>query len=166
MQMKQSNPTRHRRDQVEWSNSYSMGIKEIDDQHKGLLDFVNDLYNHATGNDEEEHAYFKTVIQQAVQYVKTHFATEEKYMVATKFPGYAEHKKSHDEFVLTVVKTVKDYENGKRLALVLLAHFLKDWILSHVAVNDIQYARYFRTLATRKADGKLSITKADVKDKV
>ena len=147
---------------VEWSDRYSMGIKIIDDQHKGLLNFVNDLFNHSTGNEDEERAYFKEVIQQAVQYIKDHFATEEKFMVATNFPAYAAHKKTHDEFTLTVVKSVKEFESGKRLVLEKLAYFLKDWVLEHVAVMDTQYAAYFRKIATRKEDGKLSITKADV----
>jgi hemerythrin len=139
-----------------------MGIKVIDDQHKGLLNFVNDLFNHSTRNEAEERAYFKEVIQQAVQYIKDHFATEEKFMVATKFSGYAAHKKAHDEFTLTVVNSVREFESGKRLVLEKLAYFLKDWVLEHVAVMDTQYAAYFRKIATRKEDGKLSITKADV----
>jgi len=149
--------------QVTWSNSYSMGVKLIDDQHKGLLNFVNDLFNHANGNEKEERAYFMSVIQQAVQYIKEHFQAEEKLMIGTKFPGYAVHKKVHDEFTLTVVKSVKDFESGKRLVLEKFAYFLKDWVLTHVAVMDVQYAEYFRKIATRKADGKLSITKADIK---
>jgi len=163
MKHKGKNIHHHANDKhVVWSDRYSMGIKVIDDQHKGLLDFVNNLFNHATGNEEEERAFFKEVIQQAVQYIKEHFSTEEKYMVATKFPGYAEHKKTHDEFVITVVKTVKDFEAGKRLVLEKLAYFLKDWVLSHVAVMDTQYAKYFKSIATRKSDGKLSITKEDL----
>ena len=148
---------------VSWSRHYSMGIKLIDDQHKGLLDFVNDLFNHSTGREDEERAYFKDVIQVAVSYVKTHFATEEKYMLATKFQGYAEHKKEHDEFILTVVKSIKDFESGKRLVLEKFAYFLKDWVLSHVAGMDVLYAQYFKKIATRKADGKLSISAADLK---
>jgi hemerythrin len=148
--------------QVTWSPSYSMGVKKIDDQHKGLLDFVNDLYNHSTGNEKEEYAYFKEVIQQAVQYVKDHFQTEEKLMIGTKFPGYPEHKKAHDEFTLTVVKSVKDYESGKRLVLEKFARFLKEWVLTHIAVMDRQYAEYFKKIATRKDNGKLTITQADV----
>jgi hemerythrin len=147
---------------VTWSNSYSMGIKLIDDQHKGLLDFVNELFNHATGNEADERVYFKIVIHQAVQYVKDHFQSEEKLMIATKFPGYSEHKKAHDQFTLTVVKSVKDFESGKRLVLEKFAYFLKDWVLTHVAVMDMQYAAYFRKIATRKADGKLTVTKADI----
>jgi hemerythrin len=139
-----------------------MGIKIIDDQHKGLLDFVNDLFNHSTGNEKEERAYFKEVIQQAVKYIKEHFNTEEKLMTATKFPGYAEHKKIHDEFTLTVVNSVKDFESGKRLVLEKFAYFLKDWVLTHVAVMDMQYAVYFRKIAVRNEDGKLVITKAEI----
>lgn len=152
-----------RTEHVKWSDSYSMGIKTIDDQHKGLLDFVNDLYNHATGKEQEERTYFAAVIQQAVEYVKVHFATEEKYMLATKFPGYKEHKKCHDDFTLTVIKSVKDFEAGKRLVLTTFSKFLKDWILSHIAVVDKQYSDYFRKIATRKEDGKLSITPEDVR---
>jgi hemerythrin len=147
---------------ITWSESYSMRIKEIDDQHKGLINFVNDLFSHVSGNEKEEHAYFKGVIQQAVDYIKTHFATEEKYMLKTKFPGYAEHKKTHEEFILTVVQTAKDYESGKRLTLEKLAYFLKDWILSHIAIMDKKYSEYFWKIATRKEDGKLSINIEDV----
>jgi len=153
-----------RKDRVTWSNSFSVGVKKIDDQHKWLIEFVNDLYKHSSGNEKQEREYFKEVIQQAVEYVKTHFATEENYMQITGFPGYVRHKKAHDEFVQTIVKTINDYQAGKkRLALILMAHFLKDWILSHVAIEDSEYAQHFRNIATRKADGKLSITKADIK---
>jgi len=147
---------------VKWHDSYSMGIKTIDDQHKGLLDFVNDIFNHATGDEREERLWFKDVIQQAVQYVKEHFADEEKYMLATKFPGYTEHKKAHDEFTLTVVRSVKEFDSGKRLVLEKFAHFLKNWALSHIAIMDRQYGDYFRRIATRKANGKLTIAPADI----
>jgi hemerythrin len=150
------------KEHVSWSHTYSLGVKLIDDQHKGLIDFVNDLFNHASGNEKRERAYFTEVIQQAVQYIKEHFQAEEKLMIGTKFPGYAEHKKVHDEFTLTVLKSVKDFEAGKRLVLEKFALFLKDWILTHIAIMDRQYADYFRKIATRKEDGKLSITKADV----
>jgi hemerythrin len=147
---------------VVWSDRYSMGIKIVDDQHKGLLNFVNELFNHSTGDEHDEREYFKSVIQGAVNYIKTHFETEEKLMTATNFPGYVEHKKIHDEFTMTVLKSVKDYETGKRLVLEKFAYFLKNWVLTHVAVEDVKYAEYFRKIATRNENGKLTITKANV----
>ena len=148
--------------QVTWSDRYSMGVKVVDDQHKGLLNFVNELFNHSTGDEYEEREYFKSVIQEAVKYIKTHFETEEKLMTSTKFPGYLAHKKVHDEFTKTVIKSVKDFEGGKRLVLEKFAYFLKDWVLTHVAVEDVKYAEYFRKIATRNKDGKLTISSANV----
>ncbi|MDR0301936.1 MAG: bacteriohemerythrin [Treponema sp.] len=137
---------------VKWSDTYSMGIKIVDDQHKGLLEFVNDLFNHSTGNEKEERAYFKKVIDQAVQYIKVHFETEEKLMIATKFPGYAEHKKAHARFTLAVVDSANDFESGKKRVLAKFATFLKDWILTHIAIMDVQYAAYIKSIAASKTD--------------
>ncbi|MCL2230732.1 MAG: bacteriohemerythrin [Treponema sp.] len=148
---------------VTWNNKFASGIKLIDEQHKGLVDLVNEMFNHATGNDLQEHNYFNRVIQEAVNYVKVHFATEEKLMLATKFEGYAEHKKEHDSFIMKVVENIKDYEAGKRLTLSSFTRFLKDWVLSHIAMMDKKYFDYFRKIATRKEDGKLSITSEDIK---
>jgi len=148
---------------VSWNNKFASGIKLIDEQHKGLVDLVNEMFNHVTGNDLQEHNYFNRVIQEAVSYVKVHFATEEKLMLATKFEGYTEHKKEHDSFILKVVENIKDYEAGKRLTLSSFTRFLKDWVLSHIAMMDKKYFDYFRKIASRKEDGKLSITSEDIK---
>ena len=149
---------------ITWSNKFACGIKLIDEQHQGLVELVNEMFNHVTGNDLQEHNYFNRVINDAVDYVKTHFATEEKLMIATKFDGYLEHKKEHEAFILKVVENIKDYEAGKRLTLSSFTKFLKDWVLSHVALVDKKYFDYFKKIASRKADGKLSITTDDVRN--
>ena len=139
-----------------------MGIKLIDDQHKELLNLVNEFLSHSSGNEADEQVYFKSVIDHAVNYIKTHFATEEKIMLATKFPEYDEHKKEHEKFVLTVVKTAKEYDAGKRMVLRNFANFLKEWVLTHVAIVDVKYSHYFKKIATRKEDGSLSISAEDI----
>jgi len=150
-------------DLVQWTEKFSCGIKLIDEQHKGLVDLVNEMFNHATGNKVQERDYFNRVIQEAVNYVKTHFATEEKIMIATKFEGYAEHKKEHESFIRAVVENIRDFESGKRLTLSSFSRFLKEWVLSHIALMDKQYFDYFKKIATRKADGRLSISSEDIK---
>jgi len=148
---------------IAWTNKLACGVKIIDDQHKGLVDLINDMYNHVTGNGLQEHDYFNRVIQELVNYVKVHFSTEEKIMTATKFPGLTDHKKEHEAFIRTVVENIRDYEAGKRYTLSTFSRFLKDWVLSHIAMIDKQYFEYFAKIATRKADGKLSIGAEDLK---
>jgi hemerythrin len=147
---------------ITWSNSLSCGIKLIDDQHKGLVFLVNDLFKHVTGNQTQENKYFCKVIHETIKYIKVHFATEEKIMLATKYSGFAEHKKAHDSFTLTVIEKVMDYNEGKIITLSSLTKFLKGWILSHIAIMDKEFFEYLKTIASIKTDGTLSITPADI----
>ena len=147
-------------DFIAWNDKLACGIKLIDDQHKGLVDLVNEMFKHATGNEVQEKDYFDRVIQEAVKYIKIHFATEEKIMLATKFSGYAEQKREHDTFVRTVAEKTREYKSGKRFTLSNFTRFLKDWVLSHIALMDKQYFEYFKKIATRNADGKLTISLA------
>ena len=147
---------------IRWSGSFSCGIKLIDDQHKALVVLINDMFKHVSGNQEQEHAYFSNVIHEIIKYVKIHFATEEKILLATKFAGFSQHKREHDFFILTVMEKVDEYNARKHTNLSSFTKFLKDWVLSHIAIMDKQYFEYLRMTATRKDNGVLSITRADV----
>jgi len=127
---------------IAWSDRLSCGIKLIDEQHKGLVALVNEMFNHVTGNEIQEDKYFNKVIQEAISYVKIHFATEEKLMLAAKIPGYARHKNAHSRFILTVLDNVYSYNNGKKINLFSFTKYLKDWILSHIAIMDKQYFKH------------------------
>ena len=147
---------------VKWSPTYSVGVTLIDDQHKELIKLTNDLYNHCVGDPESERIYFKEVIKEAVDYVKVHFSTEEKIMLRTVFPEYSEHKRQHDFFVLTVLEQAKEFERNKKISLLSFTNFLRDWVLTHIAISDKKYFEYFKKIATRKSDGTLSISQEDI----
>ena len=123
---------------ITWSPTYSIGLKVIDDQHKKILNLVNEMYNHIAADEESELAYSKKIIQQTVEHIRENFATEEKILLITKFPEYAEHKSAHESFILTLIGNMKDVENGKKLNITAFTHFLRDWILTHIAIMDRQ----------------------------
>ena len=147
---------------ITWSNTLLCGIKIIDDQHKGLVVLINDMFQHVSGNHAQEQKYFSNIVHELIKYVKIHFATEEKIMLATKFSGYAQHKREHNKFIITVMEKIEDYNLSNHSNLASVTKFLKDWVLSHIAIMDKQYFEYLRMIATRKDNGVLSITSADV----
>ena len=138
--------TREVSELITWSDKFSCGIKMIDDQHKALVALINQMFNHVTGNEKQEYDYFNKVIMEAIKYIKVHFATEEKLMLATNFPGYAEHKKAHNRFIFTVIENITDYKAGKKFILYAFTKFLKEWVLSHVALMDKQFFEHIRNL--------------------
>jgi hemerythrin len=75
--------------------------------------------------------------------VRFHFASEEKLMILVEFPGYPEHKKEHTEFIKEVLSQTEKFNQSKHLVPNRFVYFLKEWILSHVAVCDKVMAEFF-----------------------
>jgi len=147
---------------ITWSNTFSCGIKLIDDQHRELVTMVNDMFLHVTGSEKEETNYFSEIVQKVIEYIKTHFSTEEKIMKTTGFEGYLHHKHIHDSFILSIHETIEENESGKHVSHYTFTKYLKDWIFSHIAVMDKQYFEYFKQIASRKDNGKLGISLNDM----
>ncbi|MDR0399905.1 MAG: bacteriohemerythrin [Treponema sp.] len=134
---------------VEWDDKYSVGIPLINDQHKELIRLTNELYQGCLAGDDQARDFFFNAIHGAMDYVKYHFSAEEKMMENIKYPRLEEHKKEHEDFVRKMLEDVKSFQGGKKFVPNNFVRFLKDWILSHIAISDIQYARYIMDLKKR-----------------
>jgi hemerythrin len=127
---------------VEWKDGYSVQNEVIDTQHKGLLRFTNELYGACQNGGIDEKISFIKTVQEAFNYVKEHFSTEEVMMRDVNYPKYSEHKKEHDAFIAEVLHQVKQLDNIKQIDATPFVFFLRDWVLNHIAVSDTQYMPY------------------------
>jgi hemerythrin len=92
-----------------------------------------------------------TAVKGTVDYVKYHFRAEGKLMENVKFPESAEHKRQHEDFVKQILEDVQSFQEGKKFIPNVFVRFLKDWILSHIAVLDKRYASYILNLKKQGA---------------
>jgi len=129
---------------VEWTDKYSVGIPTIDEQHKSLLDMVNELFDECKQGGDKANDAFKKTAKKLVDYVKFHFAEEEELMLKYKFPedSFKVHKNEHEQFVIKVLQVVDDFQSGKKFVPNETVRFLRDWILSHVAICDKGYSKF------------------------
>ncbi|MDR3123764.1 MAG: bacteriohemerythrin [Treponema sp.] len=139
---------------VEWEDRYSVGIPMIDEQHKELIRLTNELYKGCLAGEETARAYFMTAVKGTVDYVKYHFGMEEKLLQNVKYPELAEHKREHEAFVKNILEEVQSFKEGKKFVPNIFVRYLKDWILSHIAVADRRYAAYILNL---KKQGALNV---------
>jgi hemerythrin len=137
---------------VEWDNNYSIGIPLVDNQHKRLIDVTNKLFMGCLRGDEEARRFFLKTIHEGVDYVKYHFTTEEKIMERINYPNLAVHRGQHQDFVRELVSEVQSFQGGKRFVPNMMVRYLRDWILTHIAVSDKQIGSYLLEL---KKQGKL-----------
>ncbi|MDR1932539.1 MAG: bacteriohemerythrin [Spirochaetales bacterium] len=127
---------------VEWDDKYAVGIDLIDTQHRHLIDMTNTLYKGCLTGEEAARSYFMETIQATVDYVKYHFSAEEKLMEHFKYPDIVNHKNQHASFVMKILEDVNSFQTGKKFVPNAFVRYLKDWILSHIAVMDKNYAEY------------------------
>jgi hemerythrin len=128
-----------------WQPEFSVGVEEIDNQHKELLNLVNDSINHSTGNTKAERNFFDKIIRIGIDYLKTHFSTEEQIMIKTGYHGYGAHKTEHDAMVKTLTDLIDNIESGKTsLNLLEFSLYLRDWFLNHIPAFDKPAEEYFK----------------------
>ena len=134
--------TLQKSEMVSWSNSYSVGVSTIDDQHQELVRCTNALFFACLEGKEAAGDSFKESIHMAVDYIKQHFKYEENLLQKINYPALAEHKAQHEIFVKEVLSEVAKYESGNRFAPNTFVRFLKEWILNHIAIYDKKYGQY------------------------
>ncbi len=127
---------------IKWEEKYSVGVDSMDNQHKKLVQMINDIFDELRGGGT--HESLLKIIEGLVEYTQVHFKAEEA--VFEKF-GYAEteeHKKEHEKFIAQVADFQKGFEEGKIPMTMDIITFLKDWLFSHILGTDQKYSSFFK----------------------
>jgi len=126
---------------VVWDEAFSVGFPAIDEQHKKLVDMINELFQLSENGSNEAKSAFAKAFSKAGEYAQTHFHDEEECLKKTDYPSLDEHKKEHVSFMTEVWNEFSLFNKGNE-SPAGLAEFLKKWLLNHIAVTDKQYAPY------------------------
>jgi hemerythrin len=126
---------------IEWSNELSVGIEEIDAQHKVLVDLLNQIHEAIQQRQGAEAT--GEIIERLGEYTRIHFAVEESLMRILHYPEYERHKEEHDQLIEQLNGFRAKLESGKGSISFELAHFLKVWLTKHIMEADKRYTPYF-----------------------
>ena len=120
-----------------WNDSYSVGVKTIDQQHSGLFAIVNEL--HAAMMNGQAKSVLGALLDKLVKYTQEHFMYEERMMEASKYPSFADHKVHHIDLTKQVSEFMVRYKQGDGALNIDLLRFLSDWLTKHIQHEDKQY---------------------------
>lgn len=135
---------------IKWEKKFELGIDSIDKQHKQLLKMCNYLYAaimSASGRTKDNWIpALQETIRETADYALTHLKYEEALMEKAKYPGFVAHKKEHTKFVKEVLERVQSFDEASFHTAIQFVKFLYEWILSHIACEDRNYAPYVRKI--------------------
>lgn len=125
---------------IEWNAGLSLGIDEIDRQHKKWIDIINELHESLISTQGFE-TLGKTT-KDMEDYVDYHFAEEEKYMEKIRYPGLARHKKIHADFKNQVIKLKREVLSGEIVLRTQVMSIIKNWLVDHILNEDKKYSQF------------------------
>ncbi len=131
---------------VEWNEQLSVGVLEMDVQHKRLIELINRLYDAMSRG--EGSGILKTIVNELVTYTKVHFTAEERLMASRQYPQLSTHRQLHERFTTQVVEMNEKIVTGKMLTAVNVGNFLRDWLLTHIQSEDKKYGRHLCPVAS------------------
>ncbi len=120
----------------EWDNSLSVGVREIDNQHRQLIDMINMLHETSSPGDRNRTS---AVLQGLLDYASTHFETEEGLMRQCGYAGLEDHLVEHQVFVRNLSRFYESFDENSEAAAGELAAFMRDWLREHVCKMDMEY---------------------------
>lgn len=122
---------------MQWSEALSVGVPELDDDHKGLIAIINRLAEaEATGGPAN------WVFAELERYARDHFRREEDRLAAAGYEALEAHTRQHHAFIewLDTVKTAYNLDPSSRHYLARTVNdYLRTWLTRHILGTDMKY---------------------------
>lgn len=125
---------------LQWTSTLSVGVEEIDEQHRELFRRVDRLLDAVLHQDRTEVGKLLAFLD---AFVVEHFAAEERLMAEVAYPDAERHVLEHREFSRRLAAIDADFaSHGATAALVFaLEQLLVGWLRDHVYFTDVALGR-------------------------
>jgi hemerythrin-like metal-binding protein len=130
---------------IPWLEIYDTHINLIDQQHRFLVDMMNDL-DSARGTANES-KIIGELFYKLVDYTKYHFEQEENLMKSLKYPKLSEQINQHKGFVNKIVEMLEDLKEHNFYMGEKMNSFLTNWLIKHILGYDKEFAKFYNIVS-------------------
>lgn len=128
-----------------WQDSYSVGVAEIDDQHRHFFEVVNKVNELLDSNSYDREALISVIVELS-DYALLHLSTEEEYFKKFAYEKAETHMLLHDIFRNKIRESIARARGLDADVVKLsaeLATFCWEWMLNHILTEDKKYTKCF-----------------------
>jgi len=124
---------------IEWNDEFLIGVKELDYEHRDLINRLNELHGKLAHYDEK--GKIEDCLREIQVRVVAHFALEEHFMLENNFENYVSHKEEHDNFLVVIGDLIEKFLTDPELSYGdELEEQLQHWIVNHILTSDQELA--------------------------
>lgn len=132
-----------------WTDQLNVGIEVIDQQHRRIVEYINQLDDARSNNSSREEIGF--LINELVDYTISHFGFEESLQEEANYPFLKAHQKVHELFTKRVADFQTRYNNGEDVTKGLNS-LLVTWLFNHIKRDDNDYVESVKAHLLRRTD--------------
>ena len=121
--------------EIVWDHVLSVGIDEIDDDHRRLVDLYNILNHSVTEGEDPE--YIAAVLEELINCTIWHFSHEERLMVKYGYDDLEEHRAEHRDLIEGARELQQNYVQKGQLDAKDL-EYLERWLTEHILTTDMR----------------------------
>ena len=125
-----------------WSTDIAVGLSDVDEQHRWLVDCINQLHTELSG-DAPDKAVIGETLEGLMDYTMNHFIMEEDLFERHAYPETLAHKAQHNQFTGTIMEALTAFEDGQNVSHDIL-EFLKTWLFQHIMRTDKSYVPFLK----------------------
>ena len=122
----------------EWKDRMSVGYPEVDNDHRKLMQYVNEMHEAALSGRGKD--IVRPILDKLEVYSREHFAREEALWKAGHYAGFAKHKKEHDECPKAIAAFQARLATGSIALAIDVTHFMRNWLQTHTLKSDKEAA--------------------------
>ncbi len=126
----------------EWANDLIIDGGPIDEDHRKLVDSLNQLHTATTEGRGRE--VVGGILKQLIADTADHLHREEQQMAAAKYPHLDRHRVGHDHFVRDLRHLLAQYEEGRVTVAAQLSTVLRDWLSLHIRRYDKELINFLK----------------------
>ena len=123
-----------------WGSILSVGVDEIDEDHRKLVNIFN-ILNHAV-TEGESPDYLAAVLEELINCTVWHFSHEERLMLKYGYEGIEEHKAEHQELIKSAKKLQQEILQADKPVADENIEFLERWLTEHILTTDMRLGSY------------------------
>ncbi len=125
---------------LDWQESFSVKVPELDQQHRRLVDMINRLHDALRAGGDPRVA--QSILDDLVVYTRHHFSTEERLMEECGYPELEDHRRRHRAMEARVGAFRQEAGEGTISFQLRLMNFLKEWLQKHILKTDMRYSSH------------------------
>jgi len=119
------------------------GEASIDAEHDLQMQLLDSLTKSIESG--ADFAPIKHILEQFIEFSDMHFLSEQLVMRLHGYPAYEPHLQEHTRLMKKVREIRETVFRGERAPSLQLIQELRDWLIDHIASEDVAFGEFMKT---------------------